>query len=51
MIADEYHINQGGAYMERCEDCGTQLRQIGQDIYYCDDCDKIVTISEELMAE
>ena len=41
----------GGTTMERCEDCNSSLRKIGHDIYYCDDCDKIITKETQLMAE
>ena len=41
----------GGNTMERCEDCTSHLRQIGHDIYYCDECDKIITIPDEIMVK
>ena len=50
MLQCQPHTN-GGTTMERCEDCNSSLRKIGHDIYYCDDCDKIITKETQLMAE
>lgn len=33
----------------RCLECGETARQIGHEVYYCDECDKIITLEKEMI--
>ena len=33
----------------RCLECGESARQIGQEVYYCDECDRIITAEKEVL--
>ena len=35
--------------MERCGECGNNLRTIGNELYYCDDCDRIITRQDGML--
>ncbi len=34
----------------RCLECGEIARQIGHEVYYCDECDKIIPAEKEILA-
>ena len=34
----------------RCLECGGITRKIGHEIYYCDECDKIITVEKKILA-
>ncbi|MCX8147104.1 MAG: hypothetical protein N3D84_01405 [Candidatus Woesearchaeota archaeon] len=34
----------------RCMECGNVMRQIGHEIFYCDECDKIFAVEKDLVA-